>query len=332
MKRPIVCCPGSINPDLKLKTEVNKGIKTFSGRYLEDLGGKGCDTCCAIKNVAGDERKVYLVGCVGKDRWAGYVMRKLKKKKIETDFVFRKNGMTGLVLEYIFGNGEVDVGFAPGVNQLLDAKDIAQAEGVIRSAALVIGEIENTIDATATSFQIAKRHRVPTLLDPSIVPRDPAERKILFEEVLPLTDILMPDRYELAELTGIHPTNRENLVRAAKKLLKYSKILCITLGSKGVYVSDKRQYAILPTFKVDAVDAGGVGDTFRGLFGYRLVKYCEQSNIHIEELPFDALMQAAQYASAGAAIAISRYGTLEAIPTKAEIEGFLKKHGLTTIL
>ena len=323
--KPFVCCPGSINPDLKLKTEQEKGPKTFFGSYYEDLGGKGCDTCCAIKNLA-VERDVILVGCVGDDRWSEYVLQRLEKIGIDTEFVFRKQGMTGIVLEYIYGNGEIEVGIEPGANKQLTVEDVRKAKQAIQSAALVIGQIENTVETLAESFRLAKEAGVPTLLDPSVVPSAEEERKILCEDVLPNTDILMPDRYELASLTGIEPNSKKKLVNAAKLLLNHAKILCITLGKEGVYVSNRQGYRILPAFPVEAVDGGGVGDTFRGVFGYKLTEYCEQLDCIVESIPFRYLVKAARYASAAAAIAISRAGTCSTIPTKEEIENFLKNY------
>lgn len=325
MRKSIICCPGSINPDLKIKTNVGKEIKTFIGDYSEDLGGKGCDTCAAIKKVCGEEREVYLVGCIGNDKWAPFVLKKLREKKIETAFVFQKKGKTGIVLEYIYGNGEVGVGLDPGVNKELTIEDIFKASRIIQRSALVIGQIENSIEALAYSFTLAAEANVPTLLDPSVVPRDEEGKKILFREVLPRTTILMPDRYEFKELTGIEPRERRDLVQGAKRLLPHCKILCITLGLKGVFVSDRKQYHIVPPFPTIPVDGGGVGDVFRGVFGYKLIEYCETQGCSIETIPFKVLLDAARYASAAAALAISRPGTFEAIPTKREIEEFLQK-------
>ncbi len=325
MKKPIICCPGSINPDLKIKTNVDKGIKTFIGEYSEDLGGKGCDTCAAIKNVCGEEREVYLVGCIGSDKWAPFVLKKLREKNIETSFVFSKKEKTGIVLEYIYGNGEVGVGLDPGANRELTKEDISKAARVIQRSALVIGQIENSVEALAYSFTLATKANVPTLLDPSVVPRDKEGKRILFREVLPRTTILMPDRYEFKELTDLEPGEKKELVKGAKKLLQFCKILCITLGSKGVYVSDRKQYQVVPPFPTTPIDGGGVGDVFRGVFGYKLTEYCETQRCSIDTIPFEKVVDAARYASAAAALAISRAGTFEAIPTKGEIEEFLKK-------
>ena len=189
MLKPIICCPGSINPDLKLKTNVNKGVKTFFGNYFYDLGGKGCDTCCAIKNISEKSRKVYLVGCIGNDEWGKYALKKLKKKKIEIDFIFKKKEKTGIVLEYIFENGEVEVGIDSGANKLLTKEDVLKAKKIIESSALIIGQIENNLESLAISFKIAKQNNVPTYLDPSIVPKDEKNKKFLFTEIMPLTDI-----------------------------------------------------------------------------------------------------------------------------------------------
>ena len=92
-----------------------------------------------------------------------------------------------------------------------------------------------------------------------------------------------------------------------------------------MFVSDRKQYQVVPPFPTISVDGGGVGDVFRGVFGYKVTEYGEAKGCTIEAIPFEILVDAARYASAAAAIAISRPGTFEAIPTKNEIERFLQK-------
>jgi ribokinase len=67
-------------------------------------------------------------------------------------------------------------------------------------------------------------------------------------------------------------------------------------------------------FKVDVIDTVGAGDCFNGAFAVALLE------------GLDA-WAAARFASAAAAISVSRRGAQASMPSRAEVEEFLAKHG-----
>jgi 2-dehydro-3-deoxygluconokinase len=86
----------------------------------------------------------------------------------------------------------------------------------------------------------------------------------------------------------------------------------MTLGAKGALVASPEHRARVTAPKVAAVDATGAGDCFGGAF---LAEYLKTGD----------MIAAANYASAAAALKTTKYGAIDGIPRRAEVEAFLKK-------
>jgi ribokinase len=114
----------------------------------------------------------------------------------------------------------------------------------------------------------------------------------------------------LAEMTVETESDAE---KAAQKLVDsgVEKVI-ITLGSKGAFVVTKTEKVSVPAFKVAAVDTTAAGDTFCGAFAVALVEG-------------KSLKDSLQFASAAAAISVTRMGAQPSAPTRKEIESFLGK-------
>ena len=140
---------------------------------------------------------------------------------------------------------------------------------------------------------------------------NPAPAQALAPEFLNLIDIITPNETEAEQLTGVKINNLDDVQNAAHILHQYGiKTVVITLGAQGVWLSEFGQGQLIPAFKVDAVDSIAAGDTFNGAFATALLE--GQSN-----------QQAAKFANAAAAIAVTRYGAQPSIPYRSEIDAFL---------
>ena len=319
----ICIAPGSINIDLILKTDALKGPKTFEGQYTESHGGKGSNEAVAIRLTSNEEREVYLVGCVGRDDWGNQALEKLKAVGVNTDFVkITDRCKTGVVLEYLFGDGEVTIGLGLGANNEIAVEDIDGASQVVRSAKILLSQIENPIEVVEYSIKLAKSNGVFTFLDPSVVPEEGEERRLLFDQILPHVDVLAPNRSETLALTGVSIQDRSSALEAAEALLKEVDIALITLGRDGALIARGRDYHIVPGLEVKSIDGGAAGDTFRGAFCEALVEISEEKNQGLDDIGFEDLGRAAEFANHAAALCVTRSGAYPSIPTRAEIEEF----------
>ena len=327
MRAHIVIAPGSINVDLILRTHVLKGPKTFRGQYSESQGGKGSNQAIAARR-AGDGRDVYLVGAVGQDEWGRRSLAALRDTGVHTQHV-RCDPMapTGVVMEYLYGDGEVTIGLEPGANDCVTMDDVGQARPIIESAALLLGQIETPLDAVEHAFQLARAARVATCLDPSVVPAAAAERRRLFDGILPNVDLLAPNRSEAEELTGVAVTDDDTALSAARQLLDHVPVVVLTRGADGALVARGEDASFVRGLAVNAIDGGAAGDTFRGAMALALAEALEDQ-IQVQaliDLPLDRLVGAVRFANAAAAICVTRPGACPSIPRRDEITAMLER-------
>ena len=82
-----------------------------------------------------------------------------------------------------------------------------------------------------------------------------------------LVDIITPNETETEYLTGVKVIDDESAQRASNILHdKGIETVLITLGSRGVWVSQNNQGTMVPAFKVTIIDTIAAGDTFNGAF------------------------------------------------------------------
>ena len=79
------------------------------------------------------------------------------------------------------------------------------------------------------------------------------------------------------------------------------------MGEKGALLSTQNASAFVPAFKVDAVDATAAGDVFNGALAVAVA----------EGAP---LPRAVRFASAAAALSVTKLGAQPSAPTRAVIE------------
>ena len=83
--------------------------------------------------------------------------------------------------------------------------------------------------------------------------------------------------------------------------------MIITLGERGVLVSDAGRITRIEAVPVRAVDTTGAGDTFNGALAFALAR------------GFD-LRAAARYAVVASGLAVARRGVMAAIPYRDDVD------------
>jgi sugar/nucleoside kinase (ribokinase family) len=101
----------------------------------------------------------------------------------------------------------------------------------------------------------------------------------------------------------------------AREILRLGpKVVVVTMGADGCLVVTNDEAIRLPAYTVPVADTTGAGDCFIGTF---VSLYLQNWN----------LRQCGTYASAAAAISVTKVGSRSALPTLDEIEHFLAKSG-----
>lgn len=302
--RRLIVCPGSINPDFVIRSpkplKLTNRSMTFSGTSAVYAGGKGRNQAVAARRIGAD---VTLVGCVGKDFLGNSAISGLKKEKIKT--IIKRMAETGKCILSVFKGEFQIVGLDLGANSLLKTKDIP--ENIIKKSDMLLCQIENTKETTFHSLRLAKKHKKFTILNPSLV----QDKKYIQVFLLPNTDLIVLNSQEATQLTGIKIT-KNNLRKAALRLK--TDYVIITLGSKGCYAYFKGDEKFVHAFKVKEVDTTACGDVFIGALAATL-------NVKT----FSKFIASVKFASAAAALSVTKIGASESAPYKHEVELFLHK-------
>ena len=126
-------------------------------------------------------------------------------------------------------------------------------------------------------------------------------------------DIVTPNETEAGLILGWQPQSLDEGLRAAIELRARGVATAIVkLGARGLAVASDGVEAIIPAFKVTAIDTVAAGDSFNGGLAHAL----EQGQ---------SITQALRYAAACGALSTTRKGASAAAPTKSEVEAFLAK-------
>ena len=138
------------------------------------------------------------------------------------------------------------------------------------------------------------------------------ESKYIEEKaLLSMIDIITPNETEAEILTGVRVSDEQSAVEAAQVFHKKGiDCVMITLGEKGVFVSQNGETRIINGFRVKAVDTTAAGDTFNGGFVTALLEGKSFEN-------------AVRFGQAAAAISVTRKGAQPSIPTRQETLEFL---------
>ena len=259
--------------------------------------------------------EVNLISKVGGDAFAQMARTSLVNFKVNTEFIYTAEAKnTGVVVTLVNSAGENASCVYTGANSALRPRDIEQAEEIISEAdvCLVHGRLPH--EAIVAAIRCAKLHNTKIILNPAR-PIEASHRQM--SEDLPIAyfsvNILIPNLYEAADIT-----DKSNVgIRTAKLIgsdlvARGVNAAVITMGKRGCMVVDRKSADHIAAFDVELVDQTCRGDAFAGA----LAAYCAVK---------DDVREAVKFASAAGALACTKFGSVESLPTKAEIIELLQK-------
>ena len=298
---------GSSNVDLIMKMDhlPEKGETVTNADFFQVYGGKGANQAVAAARAGGN---VAFVNCVGEDAYTPQMVQNYKNDGIDTRFVFHEKGIaSGHALIMIGGEGMNYLSVAPGANYKLTPAKIDEAMAVIDEATMIVMQYEIPEKTIKYVIDLANRKNIPVLWNCA-----PARAFDL--TFIPKINILVLNEVEAGFLAEMTVETEADAEKAAQKLVNrgVEKVI-ITLGSKGAFVLTKSEKVSVPAFIVEAVDTTAAGDTFCGAFAVALTEN-------------KTLKDSLRFASAAAAISVTRMGAQPSAPTRKEIEAFLENH------
>ncbi|AWQ20664.1 ribokinase [Pantoea ananatis] len=299
---------GSINADhiLNLAHFPRPGETVIGQKYQIAFGGKGANQAVAAGRAGAN---IAFIACVGADDIGERICQQLAQDNIDTHSVEAVEGeSTGVAMIFVNGEGENNIGIYSGANAALTPQYVERHQQVITQADALLMQLESPLDSVLAAATLARQHQTRVILNPA-----PATK--LSDDLLALTDIITPNETEAEILTGIAVNNDDDAARAAAALHeKGIATVLITLGRRGVWLSENGKGQRIAGFEVNAVDTIAAGDTFNGAF-------------ITARLEGKAMHDAVRFAHAAAAIAVTRSGAQPSVPWRAEIDDFLQQQG-----
>ncbi|MDJ0269124.1 MAG: ribokinase [Aigarchaeota archaeon] len=280
------------------------GETVIGGELKFSLGGKGANQAVAASRLGAE---TFFISRVGEDALGGVAIEGLRKNNVHTEYVYADpDHPTGIALIFVDREGRNMIGVAPGVDEHITPNDVDNAREALSRAAVFLTQLEIPVATVEYAVREVKRMGKTVILNP-------APAKPLPESLLSCVDILTPNEVELAMLTNEQPKTQNGVISAARKLIDNGVgAVVVTLGAEGALLVTEEAELHIRGVRVSAVDTTGAGDAFNAAMAVMLARGRE-------------LDEAVRYANYAGALATTKLGAQEALPTIEELERFLAK-------
>jgi ribokinase len=291
---------GGINMDVVATAGRHPKVgETVAGHaVLYFPGGKGANQAVAAAKLGA---QVALIGRIGRDAFGFDLRTFLAAQGIDLSLLRETaEAHTGTAIITV-ANADNTIVVIPGANALVDTADVAAA--ALAKGDVAVSQFEIPLPVIAAFFRRARMAGATTILNPA-----PA---LEFDaELLDLVDIVILNESELGWLTKTELRESDDhgrFIEAAGSLQTgKDKIICVTLGKRGVLALIDGEPLIIAGRTVRAVDTTGAGDCFVGAVAAQLAGG-------------KSIGDALAYANIAASISVQRMGAAPSMPTAAEV-------------
>ena len=294
---------GSTNTDMTVRVPrlPAPGETVAGGDFRVTGGGKGANQAVAAARAGAP---VVFVTALGTDDIGDRALDSLAAEGIDLRFVRRvPDEPSGIALILVDDAGENVIAVASGANAALRPEDVAAIEMTVEAGDAVLVQLEIPQATVEAAVALAQRRGARLILNP-------APARPLSGALLAAVSVLTPNEHEAAALAELGSAVVDPARMAAVLHGRGVADVLITLGAAGVLVSSAADSLRIPAFAVDAVDTTAAGDVFNGALAVALIEG-------------RALPDAARFATAAAAISVTRPGARASAPHRAEIDAWL---------
>ena len=263
MTRYDLIVPGELNPDLIL-TDPDLSPRFGQAEVLvQDAaltpGSSSVIFACGAARLG---LKVAFVGVVGDDIFGQFMLDALDSRGVDTSHITVDPGQkTGLTVILNRVNDRAMLTHLGAINALRSEQipDGLLSQG--RHLHLASYFLQTNLQPDVPDlFQRARALGLTTSMDTNW---DPDERWIGVHEILPFTNVFLPNDNEAFALT-----KESDVEVAARKLADTAEVVAVKLGSAGAIAMTCEAHVRAPAIPVRVVDTVGAGDTFDAGFIY----------------------------------------------------------------
>ena len=278
------------------------GETVFGSSFRMGPGGKGFNQAVAAHKAGAD---VEIVTAVGNDAFQHILFDTMECLGMASSVMVSENRSTGTALITVDENsGQNEIVVVTAACEEMNEAAAESVRPLLEDADILLMQFEIGMSAIIRASEIVRKAGGMVILNPAPV-RDFPES--LYRNI----DLIIPNETEAEKLTGISIED-ENAALAAARYFEAQGVsdVLITLGERGAFLYSHGTPLMIPPYQVKCIDSTGAGDAFCG----GLVTALAEGK---------KLEDAAVFASATAALSVTRAGTAPSMPYRKEIDSFL---------
>lgn len=293
---------GGINEDVVIDVAAlpHPGETLLAHGVSRSAGGKGLNQAVAAARFGAATR---LLGAVGNDDAGRFLRGVMEDAGVDQSAVLtRRDHASGRAFICLAADGSNTVIVDAAANVAFGAEDVRNG---LSSARVSLTQFEATYEAIAALFALPEAGLRILNAAPALTAR---------RDLIACADILIVNETECMAFADVSalPTEVGALAQVARSLFDGDLAhIVVTLGAKGCVLVDRQGHHAFPGMVVPVVDTVGAGDCFCGVTAAALAEGMD-------------LAQALRFASAAAALSVSRRGAASSSPTRADVEAFIE--------
>jgi len=299
---------GSINTDLVVTADrLPVAGETITGNSFATFqGGKGANQAVAAAQLGAT---VTLIGKVGADNFGAESIRQLQSRGVNCEHVAIEQGDSGLAVITVGLGGHNTIIVVPGANAQVSPAFVESKRSVIRQAGIVLAQLEIPVESVLRLAEICQQERVPLMLDP-------APAVALPPELIQRCEWFTPNETEAGfySADSLESNSPAHIVRSLRVL--GARNILLKRGELGAYIECVASAPLeIAALRVSAVDTTAAGDTYNGAFATAL-------------MAGEDIARCGKFASAAAAVSVTRPGAQASMPTLAEVLELLNQKNI----
>ena len=292
---------GSLNLDLTVTVDhmPQPGATNHASGLHRGLGGKGANQAVAATKLA--SCPVRFVAAMGQDAFGESLVEDLKALNVNVDdMVVFPDSDTGMAFIHVDTNSQNTITVVGGANMAWPSQ--GPDDQAYEGCKVALFQLETPLEATLSAMRKARAAGATVILDPAPV------AKHGMSDLMAEADIITPNETEAAAIVGKMPCDFGDAIEVAKDLCRQGpKIAIVKLGAKGLaFATADGETGSIEPFKVKSIDTVAAGDSFNGGLAAALAEGL-------------SLTEALRFASAAGALATTKTGASEAVPTREQV-------------
>lgn len=284
---------GSLNYDYVYKVDhvITPGETMDTAGMETHFGGKGLNQSIALSRAGVPVKHAGMVGEDGQ----GF-LDLCEKSGVDTSLIRKVSGKSGHTIIQLDKNAQNCILLYGGSNRMITKEYVDEVFSEFEEGDIVL--LQNEVNEMPYIIDTAYKKGMRIVLNPSP-----------FNEALLACDMGKISVFLLNEIEGFQISGEKEPEKILDKMMEQfpEAQVVLTLGSDGVVYRDKQETHRQGIFRVKPVDTTAAGDTFTGYFIASMV-----NGLQIPE--------ALRLCAKASAIAVSRMGAANSIPTAAEVK------------